>query len=45
MGEGNVRVVATGGPAGVIVPHCSEIETFDQDLTLKGLRAIYEMNA
>ncbi len=45
MGEGNVRVVATGGPAGVIVPHCREIETFDQDLTLKGLRAIYEMNA
>ncbi len=45
MGEDNVRVIATGGPAGVIVPHCREIETFDQDLTLKGLRALYEMNA
>ena len=40
-----VRVVATGGPAPVIVPHCSEIQTFDPDLTLKGLLALYEMNS
>lgn len=39
------QVVATGGPAGVIVPHCREIEAFDPDLTLKGLRILYEMNA
>ncbi len=40
-----VHVIATGGPADVIVRHCSEIETFDPDLTLKGLRVLYEMNA
>src|ERR687898_1350700 len=33
-----VRVIATGGPAGAIVRHCREIEAFDPDLTLKGLR-------
>ena len=45
LGEDNVSVVATGGPAGVIVPYCREIEEFDPDLTLKGLLALYEMNA
>ncbi len=39
------RVIATGGPAPVIVPHCREIQTLDPDLTLKGLRVLYEMNA
>ena len=45
LGEEGVRVVATGGPARVIVRHCREIETFDPDLTLKGLRILYEMNS
>jgi type III pantothenate kinase len=45
LGENGVRVVATGGPAGIIVPHCREIEEFDPDLTLKGLRILYEMNS
>ncbi len=44
LGEDGTRVIATGGPAGVIVPHCREIEEFDPDLTLKGLRILYEMN-
>jgi type III pantothenate kinase len=44
LGEEGVRVVATGGPARAIVRHCREIETFDPDLTLKGLYALYEMN-
>jgi type III pantothenate kinase len=44
LGEEGVRVVATGGPARVIVRHCREIEAFDPDLTLKGLRILYEMN-
>jgi type III pantothenate kinase len=44
LGEENARVVATGGPAGVIVRHCREIEEFDPNLTLKGLRVLYEMN-
>jgi type III pantothenate kinase len=45
LGEEGVHVVATGGPASVIVRHCREIEAFDPDLTLKGLRVLYEMNA
>ena len=45
LGEDSVKVVATGGPAGVIVPYCREIQQFDPDLTLKGLQALYEMNA
>jgi type III pantothenate kinase len=44
LAEKGVRVVATGGPARAIVRHCREIETFDPDLTLKGLRILYEMN-
>ena len=44
LGENGIRVIATGGPAGVIAPHCREIEEFDPDLTLKGLRILYEMN-
>ena len=44
LAEDGIRVIATGGPAGVIVPHCREIEEFDPDLTLKGLRSLYEMN-
>ena len=45
LGEEGVIVVATGGPASVIVRHCREIEEFDPDLTLKGLRILYEMNS
>ena len=45
LGEEDVRVVATGGPASVIVRHCREIEEFAPNLTLKGLRVLYEMNS
>jgi len=45
MNAENIRVIATGGPAGVVVPHCEEIQEFDPDLTLKGLRILYEMNS
>ena len=38
-------VLATGGPAPVIVRHCREIDTLDVDLTLKGLSILYELNA
>jgi len=41
----SISVIATGGPAPVIVPHCREIQEFDPDLTLKGLLALYEMNS
>jgi type III pantothenate kinase len=40
-----LRVIATGGLAPVIVRYCHEIERLDPDLTLKGLYALYEMNA
>ena len=38
-------VLATGGPASAIIRHCREIDTLDTDLTLKGLRILYELNA
>src|SRR5215212_4306272 len=41
----NTCVLATGGPAPVIVPHCREIDILDPDLTLKGLCVLYELNA
>lgn len=37
-------VVATGGLASTIVPHCRSVEIVDDRLTLDGLRMIYEMN-
>ncbi len=38
-------VIATGGPASAIVRHCREIQKLDSDLTLKGLRILYALNA
>ncbi|MEA3459941.1 MAG: type III pantothenate kinase, partial [Chloroflexota bacterium] len=38
------RVVATGGLAGFIAGQTKVIEAVDENLTLKGLRLIYEMN-
>lgn len=38
-------VVATGGLAGCIVPHCKNKITCDNELTLKGLGIIYKKNA
>ncbi len=37
------KVIATGGLATVIRPHCTEIELVDPDLTLHGLRLAYEI--
>jgi len=36
-------VVATGGLAPVVYPHCHEIERLEPDLTLVGLRMAYEL--
>jgi type III pantothenate kinase len=36
-------VVATGGLAPMIHPHCSEVERVEPDLTLVGLRMAYEL--
>ena len=45
LGAEDLQAVATGGPAPAIARHCREIGTVDPDLTLKGLRVLYEMNA
>jgi type III pantothenate kinase len=45
LGVEDLRVVATGGPAPAIARHCREIDTVDPDLTLEGLRVLYEINA
>ena len=42
--EGDVTVVATGGLAGKIVPHCRRVVRLDEDLLLKGLAVIYQKN-
>lgn len=39
-----VTVIATGGLAGVVVPHCTEIDFVEPWLTLHGLRLLYEKN-
>ncbi|MDY6917439.1 MAG: type III pantothenate kinase [Chloroflexota bacterium] len=41
---GNVKVIATGGLANVIAKQTKVIEEVDPNLTLIGLRLIYEMN-
>jgi type III pantothenate kinase len=41
---GDPAVVATGGLASTIVPHCRSVSMIDADLTLDGLRLIYDMN-
>ena len=41
---GEARVIATGGLAGVIARQTPVIEAVNPDLTLEGLRLIYEMN-
>lgn len=38
------RVIATGGLASLIGKHAKRIEKFDPDLTLEGLRILYERN-
>jgi type III pantothenate kinase len=41
---GGPAIVATGGLASTIVPHCRSVSTVDAKLTLDGLRIVYEMN-
>jgi type III pantothenate kinase len=38
------HVIATGGLAATIVPHCRTVETIDEFLTLEGLRLLFERN-
>jgi type III pantothenate kinase len=43
--DGSPRVVATGGWAHLISPESEEIDIVNPDLTLTGLRLIYELNS
>ena len=43
-GMAGARVVATGGSAKLATAYCSREVTLDEDLTLKGLRYLYENN-
>jgi type III pantothenate kinase len=43
LGE-EATAIATGGFAGVIVPHCEQIDETDDLLTLQGLHIIWERN-
>jgi type III pantothenate kinase len=38
------RAIATGGLADIVVPHARTIERIDPDLTLEGLRLVWELN-
>lgn len=42
---GEARVIATGGLADLVAPHADSIELVDHDLTLDGLRLVWEQNA
>ena len=42
---GEAKVIATGGLAEVIAPATAAIDVVDLQLTLKGLKLIYELNA
>lgn len=39
------RILATGGLAGTVAPLTTTIERVDEDLTLEGLRMLWELNA
>lgn len=43
-GNAPIKVIATGGLADVIAPETDVIDVVDQQLTLKGLRLIYDLN-
>lgn len=45
MGGGDIKVVATGGLARLIAQEAKSIDLIDQQLTLYGLKLIYEMNS
>jgi type III pantothenate kinase len=39
----DARVLATGGLAGLITPHAETVDEHVPDLTLEGLRLVYEL--
>jgi type III pantothenate kinase len=45
LGPSRPRVLATGGLAATIAPLTKGIERVDEDLTLEGLRMLWDLNA
>ncbi len=41
---GDAKVIATGGLATLVIPHCRAVDEHDPWLTLEGLRLIFERN-
>jgi type III pantothenate kinase len=44
LGAPDATVIATGGLAPVVIPHCRTIDHLEPWLTLEGLRLVYEKN-
>lgn len=44
MGAGRVPVIATGGMAQLLAPHCPAMEHVDMELGMRGLALLYELN-
>ena len=41
---GDATVIATGGLAPIVAPHCNFVDEQDPWLTLEGLRLVFERN-
>ena len=44
LGAPDATVIATGGLAPVVLPHCRTVDHHEPWLTLEGLRLVYEKN-
>jgi type III pantothenate kinase len=44
LGAPQATVIATGGLAPVVLPHCRTVDRYEPWLTLEGLRLVYEKN-
>lgn len=44
MGTPHAKVIATGGHAPLVAPHCPSIDIVDLELAFEGLRILYEVN-
>jgi type III pantothenate kinase len=44
FGGADVAVIATGDSAPLIMPECETVEHHEPELTLEGLRLVYERN-
>ena len=43
-GLNNLKVIATGGMGRIICENTDKIDVYDNELTLQGMRIIYEKN-